>query len=84
MAHTAAQPFDPTPNCLQACAYGDDMGKYATRVVRTEWLRNPVPMRGQAGLFEVQVPQSAIPQGWSLDTSAERESEADIVFEFEV
>ena len=65
------------------------MGKYATRVLRTEWLRNPVPMRGQPGIFEVEVPKSAIPKGWSLETdtsAAESElaSETEIVFEFEV
>eukprot|EP00966_Prymnesium_polylepis_P054489 1259838-Prymnesium_polylepis.1 len=66
------------------------MGKYATRVLRTAWLSSPVPMRGQPGLFNVQVPLAAIPDGWKVrdgtvtQGSSDDVSETDLVFEFEV
>ena len=53
------------------CAYGADMGRYLTSVVRSEWLREPVRnVRGRPGLFQVTVPRSAIPDGWTLPTTA--------------
>ena len=79
-----------------ACAYGDDMGRYVTQVVRAEWLRKPVPMRGRPGLFQAEVPETALPEGWegppegargdSLGAAeAEGEGEeATVVFEFEL
>lgn len=67
------------------------VGKYTTRVVRTDWLLNPVTMRGQPGLFEVEVPIDSIPEEWrhaEKDANAEEEdvaySETDIIFDFEV
>ena len=47
-----------------ACAYGDDMGKYVTTVRRAAFLREPVAMRGQPGIFRAPVPLSAIPDGF--------------------
>ncbi|KAL1526335.1 hypothetical protein AB1Y20_015049 [Prymnesium parvum] len=76
----------------QACAYGDEMGQYATRVQRVQWLTSPVSMRGQAGLFDVEVPSTAIPRGW-LDGTGESKvtdpsdaeyTETDLVFNLEV
>ena len=48
------------------CAYGGDMGKYLTTVVRAEWLAQPIKMRGFPGLKEVTVPRVAIPDGWEV------------------
>lgn len=45
-------------------ATGQAMGRYLTEVVRAEWLEEPVPMRGQPGIFDVEIPAAALPDGW--------------------
>ena len=37
------------------------MGRYLTDVVHTQWLAAPVPGRGKPGLFDVRVPEAALP-----------------------
>ena len=47
-----------------ACAYGADMGRYLTEVRRASWLREPVGVRGQPGLWQAAVPEASLPEGW--------------------
>jgi magnesium-dependent phosphatase 1 len=49
------------------CARGAAMGRYLTHIRRVEWLREGVPMRGQPGLFEAEVPRAVLPAGWLVD-----------------
>ena len=44
------------------CAYGADAGRYLTEITRVYWLRQPVPMRGKPGLWQVTLPVNAIPE----------------------
>jgi len=46
-------------------AYGCDSGQYATEIQKVSYLKRPIPMKGQAGLFKVRIPKDAIPDGWS-------------------
>jgi len=74
--------LDRTTRCTHAvehavCAYGDDMGKFATRVLRTAWLSTPIPLRGQPGLFKVEVPENVIPEGWPLDAAGSSRNTVD-------
>ena len=47
-----------------ACALGGDMGRYLTEVKRAAWLKQPVPCRGQPGLFRANVPKEVVPEGF--------------------
>mmetsp|Transcript_26015 Transcript_26015/g.83525 ORF Transcript_26015/g.83525 Transcript_26015/m.83525 type:complete len:140 (+) Transcript_26015:142-561(+) len=49
-----------------ACALGSDMGRFLTEVKRASFLKAPVAMRGQPGMFSATVPRAALPDGWEV------------------
>ena len=63
-------------------AYGSDSGQYATEIVKVAYLKRPIPMKGQAGLFKVHIPIDALPDGWRLvesQTTNSRNERASLV-----
>jgi hypothetical protein len=48
----------------KVAAYGCDSGQYATEITKVAYLKRPIPMKGQAGLFKVQIPLDALPDEW--------------------
>ena len=59
------------------------MGRYLTDVVHTQWLAAPVPGRGKPGLFDVRVPEAALPDTTTYyyegDPTHEEEEEEGVV-----
>lgn len=45
-------------------AYGADAGKRATEIRRVQYLEKPVPVRGQPGVFQTEIPKEALPSEW--------------------
>ena len=43
-----------------ACATGQAMGRYVTKITDARWLGRGVPMRGQPGVFAARVPRSVL------------------------
>lgn len=45
-------------------AYGQDSGMRATEIRRIEYLKKPVKISGQGGVFKARVDRDVIPDGW--------------------
>ena len=68
-----------------ACvATGAAMGRYLTTVERAEWLKAPVATKGKPGVFEVEVPVVALPDGWRGHLRSEEDAEGWVEGEGEV
>mmetsp|Transcript_12610 Transcript_12610/g.26073 ORF Transcript_12610/g.26073 Transcript_12610/m.26073 type:complete len:569 (-) Transcript_12610:544-2250(-) len=48
----------------RVCAFGEDSGRRATEIRRVEYLKRPVRVSGQGGVFKAKIPRDAIPSGW--------------------
>ena len=48
----------------RVCAFGEDSGRRATEIRRVEYLKRPVRVSGQGGVFKAKIPRDAIPDGW--------------------
>lgn len=55
-----------------AAAYGRDSGKFATKIRRVAYLKRPIKMKGQPGLFKVRIPADALPDDWREDVDNAR------------
>eukprot|EP00980_Cylindrotheca_fusiformis_P007395 scaffold1525_cov142-Cylindrotheca_fusiformis.AAC.195 len=47
-------------------AYGADSGRIVTEIRRVNYLRKPVKVSGQGGVFKVQIDPDVIPDGWRV------------------
>jgi cold shock CspA family protein len=47
-----------------AAAFGADSGKMVTEIKRVDYLKKPVKLSAQGGVFEVQIDPEVIPDGW--------------------
>jgi hypothetical protein len=57
-------PERSTPEMQQSiCAYGADSGKIVTEIRRVSYLKRPVPMAAQGGVFKVQIDPDVLPYG---------------------
>ena len=50
-------------------AYGADSGKIVTEIKRVAYLKKPVKMAGQGGVFKVQIDPEMIPDGWRVPSN---------------
>ncbi|CAB9496504.1 Inherit from virNOG: Magnesium-dependent phosphatase [Seminavis robusta] len=50
----------------QICAYGADSGRIVTEIVKVKYLKKPVPMAAQGGVFKVNIPRDVVPDDWEL------------------
>lgn len=48
----------------KVCAFGEDSGRRATEIRRVEYLKRPVRVSGQGGVFKADIPRKAMPDGW--------------------
>ena len=48
----------------RTAAYGADSGRYVTEIRRIEYLKKPIKMPGQPGIFKVRVDPTVFPDGW--------------------
>ena len=47
-------------------AYGKDSGRMVTEIKRVAYLKKPVRVSGQGGVFKVDVDRNVLPEGWEL------------------
>jgi hypothetical protein len=47
-------------------AYGKDSGRMVTEIKRVAYLKKPVRVSGQGGVFKVDVDRDILPEGWEL------------------
>jgi magnesium-dependent phosphatase 1 len=47
-------------------AYGKDSGRMVTEIKRVAYLKKPVRVSGQGGVFKVDVDRNMLPEGWEL------------------
>ena len=48
----------------RVAAYGTDSGRRATVIQRASFLKRPVRVKGQAGVFSATIDKSVLPEGW--------------------
>ena len=48
------------------CAYGRDSGRRLTEITKVTYLKRPVPMPAQGGVFKVNIDPDAVPDDWEL------------------
>lgn len=48
------------------CAYGQDSGRRLTEIKKVSYLKRPVPMAAQGGVFKVNIDSGVIPDEWEL------------------
>lgn len=48
------------------CAYGADSGRIVTEIAKVAYLKKPVSMAAQGGVFQVSIPSDVVPDGWGL------------------
>jgi len=47
-------------------AFGTDSGRMVTEIKRIEYLKHPVKMPAQGGVFKVQIDPALLPEGWRI------------------
>lgn len=50
-------------------AFGEDSGRMVTEIKRAEYLKRPVKVSGQGGVFKADIPKDALPDGWNVSSS---------------
>jgi hypothetical protein len=50
----------------RVAAYGADSGRVVTEIKRVSYLKEPIKMPGQGGVFKVQIDPEVIPDRWSV------------------
>ena len=53
------------------CAYGPDSGRRLTEIKKVEYLKRPVPMAAQGGVFKVDIDPRVLPDIWELTSVIE-------------
>jgi hypothetical protein len=51
------------------CAFGEDSGRMVTEIKRVEYLKRPLKVSGQGGVFKADIPKDALPDGWNVSSS---------------
>jgi len=51
----------------KVCAFGEDSGRRATEIRRVEYLKRPINVSGQGGVFKADIPRDAIPDRWIIE-----------------
>mmetsp|Transcript_37684 Transcript_37684/g.78191 ORF Transcript_37684/g.78191 Transcript_37684/m.78191 type:complete len:164 (-) Transcript_37684:89-580(-) len=62
---TLEQRSEPTMQ-RQICAYGGDSGRIVTEIAKVAYLKRPIPMAAQGGVWKTEIPQDVIPDDWDL------------------
>ena len=55
----------------QVVAYGKDSGKMVTEIRRVAYLKRPIPVPGQAGVFTLDIDSTLLPDGWTTTSVSE-------------
>lgn len=50
----------------KVAAYGEDSGRMVTEIKRVQYLRQPIKVAAQGGVFKVQIDPAVLPDGWTL------------------
>lgn len=50
----------------KVAAFGEDSGKMVTEIKRVEYLKQPLRVSGQGGVWKVDVDRNVIPDGWDV------------------
>ena len=50
----------------RVAAFGTDSGRLATEIRRVAYLKKPIKMKGEPGIFKVRIDEEVIPDGWDL------------------
>lgn len=72
---TLAERSDPRFE-RRVAAFGADSGQLATEIKRVQYLKQPVKMPGQHGVFKVRVENEVIPDGWDTDFNTDLPKDA--------
>lgn len=59
------QPEDRKAAEQRVVARAEDMGRYHTEIIEAVWLEEGIPMKGQPGTWDVEVPRSRLPAKWA-------------------
>jgi len=62
---TVKQRSDPETQ-RQVAAFGADSGRMVTEIKRIDYLKNPVKMPAQGGVFKVSIDPDLLPDGWRI------------------
>lgn len=52
----------------KVAAFGADSGRMVTEIKRVAYLKRPLQVSGQGGVFKAEIDPSALPDGWDLQT----------------
>ena len=78
------------------CAYGPDSGRRLTEIKKVEYLKRPIPMAAQGGVFKVDIDPRVLPDEWEFlsseftppdayqansDSGSDEDSQYNIVYE---
>jgi len=50
----------------KVAAFGEDSGRMVTEIKRIQYLKKPMKMSGQGGVFKVNIDPNLIPDGWQV------------------
>jgi hypothetical protein len=53
----------------RVAAYGADSGRMATEIKRAAYLKKPIKLSGQAGVFKVVIDPEVLPDGWFVPSN---------------
>ena len=53
----------------KVAAFGEDSGRMVTEIKRVDYLKRPVKVSGQGGVFKVDVDREILPDGWIVSSS---------------
>lgn len=53
----------------KVAAFGSDSGRMVTEIKRVAYLKRPVQMSGQGGIFKTQIDPTLLPDGWEPESS---------------
>ena len=73
---TEAQRSDPEMQ-RQVAAFGSDSGRMVTEIKRIEYLKHPVKMPAQGGVFKVWIDPDILPDGWRIQNPSQQERNGD-------
>jgi hypothetical protein len=59
----------------RVAALGADSGRLATEIKRVAYLKKPIKMKGEPGVFKVRLDEDVIPDGWELNSSSDSSSD---------
>lgn len=53
----------------RVAAFGADSGRLSTEIRRVAYLKEPVKMKGEPGVFKVRLDKDVIPDGWEISST---------------